>query len=202
MPAVATQPVTYGQEASWARFSVARYRKMIETGILDTNDKVELLEEYVVLKMPKNPPHDGTITMVQRVLHRIVPSDWVIRTQLSLELPDSQPEPVFLIARGDVREYFQRHPSARDLGIVMEVANTSLMRDTKDKARIYARAGVPVYWVIDVTNRKIMLHSQPSGPSDAPAYADVRTIQPPDVVPFVLDGVTVATIPAADLLPK
>jgi hypothetical protein len=55
-----TIPVTYGDAASLARFSLARYQKMIETGILTSEDKVELLENYVVLKMPRNPPHDGT----------------------------------------------------------------------------------------------------------------------------------------------
>jgi Uma2 family endonuclease len=201
MPAIASQPVTYGQEASWARFSVARYQKMIEAGILDTNDKVELLEEYVVLKMPKNPSHDGTIMLVQRILFRNTPAGWGIRTQSSLELSDSQPEPDFAIVRGDDRDYMNRHPTSDDLGIVVEVANTSLLRDSKDKARIYARAGIPIYWIIDVTNGQIVTHFKPSGPTEAPAYADVRTIRPPDSVPFVLDGVTVATIPASDLLP-
>ena len=55
------QPVTYGDSASLAKFSVSRYQRMIESGILTVDDKVELLENYVVLKMPRNPPHDGTI---------------------------------------------------------------------------------------------------------------------------------------------
>ncbi len=201
MPAVASQPVTYGQEASWARFSVARYQKMIETGILDTNDKVELLEGYVVLKMAKNPPHDGTIMFVQGVLFRNIPPGWGLRTQSSLELLDSQPEPDFVVAKGTGRDYYNRHPTVDDIAVAIEVANTSLLRDTRDKARIYARAGVPIYWVIDVTNAQILIHSQPSGPTDAPAYADIRTIKAPDVVPLILDGVTVATIPATELLP-
>jgi hypothetical protein len=60
MTPVATA-VTYGHDAAIARFSVARYQRMIEAGILTSEDKVELLENYVVLKMPRNPPHDGTI---------------------------------------------------------------------------------------------------------------------------------------------
>src|SRR5262249_27005299 len=64
------QPVTYGDAAALARFSVARYQRMIEAGILTADDKVELLENYVVLKMPRNPPHDGTI---QRMLERLFP---------------------------------------------------------------------------------------------------------------------------------
>ena len=201
MPAVATQPVTYGKDASLARFSVARYQKMIETGILDTNDKVELLEGYVVLKMSRNDEHDGGIHVVDELIRSKLPPGWTARIQLSLKLSDSQPEPDVLLARGTARTYARRRPIASDVGLIIEVANTSLQRDTEDKPRIYARACIPIYWVIDVTNGHIIVHAQPSGPADAPAYADVRTIQPPDVVPLVLDGVTVATIPASELLP-
>jgi hypothetical protein len=55
-------PVTYGLDASIPRFSLARYQRMIETGILTPEDKVELLENYMVLKMPRNPRHDSTIS--------------------------------------------------------------------------------------------------------------------------------------------
>lgn len=201
MPAVATQPVTYGQDASWARFSVARYQKMVETGILDTNDKVELLEGYVVLKMSRNPPHDGTVMVVSDAVLPRLPLGWALRTQMSVELADSQPEPDGAVVRGKSRDYTKRHPLASEVGVAIEVANTSLLRDTKDKARIYARAGIPAYWVIDVANEEILVYTQPSGPTDAPSYADMVNIRPPDAVPLVLDGTTVAMIPAKDLLP-
>lgn len=69
-------PVTYGQDASIYRFSVDRYQRMVEAGILTPEDKVELLENYVVLKMPRNPPHDGTIDLLKAALPgRIPPPD-------------------------------------------------------------------------------------------------------------------------------
>ncbi len=201
MPAVASQPVTYGQEASWARFSVAKYEQMIETGILDTHDKVELLEGYVVLKMSRNPEHDGCIHVIDEVIRPSLPQGWTPRVQLSLQLSDSQPEPDIVLVRGTARNYARTRPVASDVGLIIEVANTSLLRDTNDKARIYARAGITNYWVVDVTNGKILVHSNPTGPIDAPAYADVCTMQPPDVVPLILDGVTVSKISVADFLP-
>src|SRR6516162_4227708 len=118
-------PVTYGLDASIARFSVARYQRMIETGILTAEDKVELLENYVVLKMPRNPPHDGTIQLITETLGRVVPPRWRLRVQLTLVLSDSQPEPDFTIVRGDARTYLSRHPGPADTGLVIEVANAS-----------------------------------------------------------------------------
>jgi len=71
-PTTAT-PVTYGQDASTARFSVARYQRMVESGIVTPDDQVELLENYVVLKLPANPPHSGTIRLVTPILLRATP---------------------------------------------------------------------------------------------------------------------------------
>jgi len=138
------QPVTYGLDASIAKFSVARYQRMIETGILTTDDKVELLENYVVLKMPKNPPHEGTVDLVKAALARL-PNGWLLRVQQTVVLPDSQPEPDFSVFRGNPRNYVGRHPTPADVGLVIEVADSSLLRDQRDKTRIYARANIPIY---------------------------------------------------------
>src|SRR5204862_1533731 len=96
-PAAPALPVTYGLDASIPKFSVSRYQRMIETGVLTAEDKVELLENYVVLKMPRNPPHDGTIQIISKRLGRRVPTGWDLRVQLSVVLPDSQPEPDFAV---------------------------------------------------------------------------------------------------------
>lgn len=194
-------PVTYGLDASIARFSVARYQRMIETGILTLDDKVELLENYVVLKMPRNPPHDGTVQLVDESLLPLVPKGWRLRVQLTLVLPDSQPEPDFSIVRGDARSYLTRHPGPADVGLVVEVADSSLLRDQRDKTRIYARGGVPCYWIVNLVDRRIEVYTQPSGPTAVPAYASFQLYQPGDAVPLVLDGNTVCSVPADQLLP-
>lgn len=194
-------PATYWAAPSVYRFSVEQYRRMTEAGILTRNDQVELLEGYVVFKMPRNPPHDGTIDAMDELLRPFVPAGWRLRCQLTLSLADSQPEPDFAVARGTAATYLHRHPTAADVGLVVEVADSSLDRDQAEKGRIYARAGVPVYWIINLVDRQVEVYTQPSGPSDAPAYGSLVTYAPGDAVPLVLDGVTVATVPAADLLP-
>src|SRR2546421_11751027 len=143
MIATTSQAVTYGHDAAMARFSVARYQRMIEAGILTSEDKVELLENYVVLKMPRNPPHDGTIQLIHKRLSRLIPPGWDLRAQLTVALADSQPEPDFAVVRGDERTYLSRHPTSGDAGLIIEVANSSLLRDQRDKTRIYARGDIP-----------------------------------------------------------
>jgi Uma2 family endonuclease len=201
MSPTTAQSVTYGLDAAIARFSVARYQRMIETGILTAEDKVELLENYVVLKMPRNPPHDGTIQLITETLGRVVPPRWRLRVQLTLVLSDSQPEPDFTIVRGDARTYLSRHPGPADTGLVIEVANASLLRDQRDKTRIYARGGIPCYWIVNLVDQRIEVYSQPSGSTPVPAYGSFQTYQPGDALPLVLDGNTVGALPVVDLLP-
>ena len=105
MATATAHSVTYGLDASMAKFSVPRYQRMIESGILTSEDRVELLENYVVLKMPGNPLHDGTIQLIGKRLGKRIPSGWDMRIQLSVTLPDSQPEPDFAICRGDETSY-------------------------------------------------------------------------------------------------
>jgi Uma2 family endonuclease len=199
-PATVT-PVTYGHDASIARFSVTRYQRMIETGILTADDKVELLENYVVLRMPRNPIHDGTIDLVKASLGARIPSGWLLRVQQTVVLTDSQPEPDFAIVRGNPRSYLTRHPSAADAGQLIEVADSSLLRDQRDKTRIYARASIPVYWIVNLVDQRIEVYTLPSGPTAVPAYGSFQTYQAGDPIPLVLDGLTVATLAVADLLP-
>jgi Uma2 family endonuclease len=194
-------PVTYGLDASTPRFSVARYQKMIEAGILTPEDKVELLENYVVLKMPRNPSHDGTVQVVTEALAPRVPPGWRMRVQLTVVLADSQPEPDCAVVRGDARAYLSRHPGPPDVGLVIEVAEASLLRDQRDKARIYARGGIPAYWIANLVERRIEVYTQPSGPAEVPAYQALQLYQPGDEVPLVLDGNPVTTLRAGDLLP-
>ena len=151
---------------------------MVESGILGPDDKVELLEGYVVFKMARNPPHDSAIQRILRTLYRLIPPEWDVRIQMAVELSDSKPESDFAIVRGDYATYKTRHPGPPDIGLLVEVANTSLDRDIEEKVRIYARSNIVAYWVIDVTNGVVHVFTGPSGPTATPAYADHVEIGP------------------------
>ena len=198
--ATTTYTPTFLNDASIAKFSASRYDKMIEAGFFTSEDKVELLENYVVLKMPQNPPHAGTINLIQDTLASAV-TGWALRVQLTIAFPDSRPEPDLALCRGRARDYLKAHPTPSDVGLLIEVANTSLLRDQRDKARIYARGNVVCYWIVNLDERRIEVHTQPSGSCESPAYASIVNFGVGDTVPLVLDGVTVASVPVAELLP-
>lgn len=195
------QPVTYGLDAWIARFSVPRYQRMIEAGILTPDDKVELLENYVVLKMPRNPLHDSTVQRLLRPLLRVLPTGWDLRIQSAITLSDSQPEPDFAIVRGSATDYEQRHPGPPDIGLVIEVADSSLPRDQGDKTRIYAHGGIPCYWIVNLVDRRLEVYTQPNPLAAVPAYNSLQSYQPGDSVSLILDGNLIGTLAVADLLP-
>jgi Uma2 family endonuclease len=201
MPTSTATPITYGLDASIPRFSVARYQRMIETGTLSADDKVELLENYLVLKMPRNPRHDSSVQRLLRPVLRVLQTGWDLRIQSAVTLADSQPEPDVAVVRGSAVNYENHHPGPTDIGLLIEVADSSLLRDQRDKTRIYARAGIVSYWIVNLVDQRIEVYTQPSGSTAVPAYGSFQIYQPGDNVPLVLDGNTVATVAAADLLP-
>jgi Uma2 family endonuclease len=190
-----------GLQAGFRRFTVAEYHNLIRMGILTEDDNLELIEGYLVHKMSRNPPHDGTIMAAQAAFTRLLPTGWVFRVQSAITLPDSEPEPDLAVVRGSVRTYFTHHPGPQDFGIVIEVSDSTLVGDRDDKARMYARARIPEYWIINLVDRQIEVSTVPSGPGATPAYANRRDYPLAAAVPLLLDGQPVGTIPVADLLP-
>jgi Uma2 family endonuclease len=142
------------------RFSVAEYQRLTEIGILTEDDPVELLEGLIVYKMPKKPRHDATIDMLSEILWRVLPPGWFPRTQNTLITADSAPEPDVVVARGRPRDYIHRHPTAQDVALVIEVAESSIDRDW-EKCRIYAHAGVTCYWIVDLNANRLEIFNEP-----------------------------------------
>src|SRR5262245_28451011 len=144
-----------GQMAGFRRFTVDEYHRLIRGGILTEDDNLELIEGYLVHKMSRSPPHNGTLRKVEKRLSRLLPAGWEVCIQSGITLADSEPEPDLAVVREDPAEYITRHPGPADIGLVIEVADSSLPSDRSDKARIYARAGIAVYWIVNVSDRQI-----------------------------------------------
>ena len=185
--------------AGFRRFSIPEYHKLIEIGVLTEDDNLELLEGYLVHKMARDPPHEASLQKTAKKMYRTLPPGWDVRIQCAVTLPESEPEPDVAVVRGDENTYIQRHPGPADIGLLIETSDTTLAADRIDKGRIYARANIACYWIVNLVNRQIEVYTQPSGP--VAAYAHQATYRSGDMVPFVLDGVIVATIPVDDCLP-
>lgn len=196
-----TQLPMQGLQAGFRRFTVAEYHNLIRIGVITEDDNLELIEGYLVHKMSRNPPHDGSLYATQAALLRLIAAGWVCRIQCAITLSDSEPEPDLAIVRGDVRTYFSRHPGPADFGIAIEVADATLASDRLDKGRMYAKASIPEYWIVNLIDRQVEVYASPSGPGVTPAYAARTNYAAGTSVPLVLDGKQLGQLPVADLLP-
>jgi len=183
------------------RWTVQEYHKLIELGIFAHDERFELLEGWIVAKVSKNPPHESSVHLTNRACQRRLPSEWDTRIQAPITLEDSEPEPDVAIVRGDARTYACRHPSPSDIAIVIEVADSSLLDDRRRKMRLYALAGIAEFWIINISASQIEVHSDPTGPSGAPAYRKQVVWKIDQSVPLVVDGQQLSPIPVKDLLP-
>ncbi len=171
---------------------------MIDAGILTDDDPVELLEGYMVQKMPKNPPHRVSTRKTRMALEEVVPSGWYVETQEPITTLESEPEPDVTVVRGD---FAQRHPGPQDLGLLVEVADSTLARDRGTKKRIFARARVAVYWILNLVDRQIEVHADPTGPAEQPDYRQKQVYKPGESVPVILDGKEIGTVEVNAFLP-
>jgi len=183
------------------RLSVDQYHAMIQAGILTDDDPVELLEGWLVAKMPKSPLHRAVTRLIRQVLERLVPAEWYVDSQEPITTDDSEPEPDVVVVRGETRHYLDRHPGPHDVGLVIEVADTTLQRDRGFKKRLYARAGISVYWIVNLSDNQCEVYTEPSGPEPQPDYRQRQDYSSSDVIPVVLAGVEIGRIAVREFLP-
>jgi Uma2 family endonuclease len=203
-PAIAVRPAPFGNTKAVLpvrRFTVAEYHRMIARGILTKDDRVELLEGWLVQKMSRNPPHDAVIALLLSVLFPRVPPGWHSRCQSAITTDVSEPEPDFALVRGAQRDYLTAHPRPRDVGLVVEVADTTLQDDRTLKGALYARVGIPIYWLINLPDGRLEVYTDPSGPDPNPCYRQRHDLSSADSAPLVLDSREFCRIPVRELLP-
>lgn len=155
------------------------YNRMVATGALES-ERVELLEGILVAVSPHGSRH---ARMIEELTASLAHARARLRVQLPLEVkPDSQPQPdLALIERASSS---RRHP--RTLLLAIEVADSSHRRDREVKGPAYARSGVPTYWLVDVSARKIEVYSEPA----PEGYARCEAYGVGDTVPSPAEGVT------------
>src|ERR1043166_1643282 len=198
--AVGEQSIAVPTDVVW-RFSVDQYHSMIRMGILTEDDPVELLEGWLIVKMSKSPKHRVATRLIRQALEHSVPSGWYVDSQEPLTTADSEPEPDVMVVRGETRQYLDHHPSPQDIALVVEVADSSLQRDRTLKKRLYASAGIAVYWIVNLLLGQIEVYTDPSGPSEQPEYHQQHNYGQTDTIPLVMEGREVSRLAAQDLLP-
>jgi Uma2 family endonuclease len=183
------------------QLSIGQYHQMIELGILTDDDPIELLEGWLVTKMPKNPPHRLTTQLTREALSALLPVGYYVDEQEPITTDESEPEPDVMIVRGQRRDYHNRHPGPQDIALVIEVSDTTLQRDRKLKKHVYARGGIPIYWIINLPDQQIECYTHPSGPAEHPDYQRRQDYQSTDHIPLYIGDQVMGDLAVAELLP-
>jgi Uma2 family endonuclease len=198
---VITHPSSIPPAEPIKRLSVDQYHAILRAGVFTDDDPIELLEGWLVEKMPKNPPHSVATGLAADELTGLLPVGWHLITQEPITLPDSEPEPDIGVVRGKRRDYVARHPGPKDVGLIVEIADTTLDRDRGVKKRIYARARIPHYWIVNLVERRLEVHTDPTGPVKKPDYRQSKVFGLKESAILILDGEEIGVVKVRDLVP-
>jgi Uma2 family endonuclease len=144
------------------RFTVEEYYRMAETGILQPDAKVELLDGEIIDMAPIGPFHGGTVNSLIRLLASSAKGRWLVVVQNPVRLgPRSEPQPDFLLVKPVDDDYQSRHPIPEDVFLLIEVAESSLTYDRNRKIPAYGRAGIREVWIVNLLEKTIEVFRDP-----------------------------------------
>ena len=145
------------------RFTVDAFQRMADVGIFEEGDRVELLDGEIVVMNPISPGHSGRLRRILRILFRELGERALLDAQNPIQLrPRGQPQPDIVALRPRADDYTTSHPTAADVLLLIEIADSSLAHDRDTKARIYAQAGIPEYWIVNLVDSTLMVFRQPA----------------------------------------
>lgn len=142
-------------------FNVSEYYCMAEAGIFAEDDRLELIEGEILQMSPIGSRHAACVDRLTRRLIRQSDEAWIVRVQSPVRLSDwTEPEPDITLLRWRDDFYEHDHPTPQDVLLIMEVADTSLGYDREKKIPIYAKAGIPEVWPVDLVQNCIVVYSR------------------------------------------
>ena len=180
------------------RMNVDQYERLVETGVLD-GQPVELIDGLLVRKMGKKPPHVIAGEALRDELLPLIPQGWRLTIEAPVRIPEfDEPEPDLAIVRGSREQYEEHHPGPADLGLLIEVSETTLDRDRGEKKLAYARGGVTAYWIVNLVDRQVEIYTGPT----PTGYRDQRIVRSDEHVDLLLDGHVIGRIAVSAILPR
>ena len=176
------------------RLTLDEYHRLGEAGILGEDDRVELLEGQLVDMSPIGPRHALAVDALNELLVTAVAGRAGVRVQNPIVLDDTtEPQPDIVLVRRPWRGYPTAHPRPGDIFLVIEVADTSRETDLGAKLELYARAGIPEFWIVDLTTDGVLVGRNPGGNG----YGSMSRIEPAGFLE--VESLPGVTIPAASL---
>jgi len=178
-----------------ACMTVEQYFALTDQGILEENDKVELLEGVVVAMAPENVWHADGVRVFRALASAVGTGAFVDQQHCFIAGAHSAPEPDVAVLPGTLEDYSTQHPSCAHL--LVEVADSSLVQDRLTKAGIYAAAGVAEYWIVARRGDHVQVSSDPI--ASERRYAMVRIARRGETI--TLSALPDVSVRVDDLLP-
>ena len=181
-----------GAEVAKWLITVEDYYKMAEVGILKPTDRVELINGEIIKKMsPVGSKHAGVVKRLNAIFNKLFGGEYLIGVQDPVRLDDqNEPEPDISVLRYRSDDYAEAHPGPKDILTVIEVASTSLKIDREVKLPLYAKYGIPIYWIVDLDCGRIEVYEHPAENS----YGLMRIFQLNEEIPVLGMNITASEI--------
>ena len=142
------------------KWSIEEWHDLVDSGVL-AGKRVELLEGEIIAMSPEGIPHRNTNHKVVKYLRKLLDGVAEIYESHPVTLDNSEPEPDIAIVRLPESIYDTHHPYPEDIYWLIEISNETLTKDLEQKTITYARNTIAEYWVIDLKNNKLIVHTQP-----------------------------------------
>ncbi|MEG3969370.1 Uma2 family endonuclease [Microcoleus sp. T2B6] len=144
------------------RFSIAEYHRLGELGFFAPDDRVELIRGEIIIKATKSTFHSVCNSLLLGELYPLLEERAIVRGQEPIILSaDSEPEPDVVIARNRSDNYLSSHPEPPDILLVIEVSDSTLKYDRRTKLSLYAESGISDYWIFNLVDIQLEMHSEP-----------------------------------------
>ena len=184
------------------RFTVDEYYALAASGALAADARVELLDGLIYEMSPIGAEHAYTVERIdKRLLGKLLPGGWHTRMQHPIQFGNNEPQPDICVVRGELVDFRRRHPQAGDVALVIEVADATLAMD-RAKAKLYAAAGIPEYWIMNLPARQLEVFRQPGTDDEGrPKYNQVQIFKPGAEVTLDLAEATLGPLQIDMLLP-
>lgn len=195
-------------ELQFVRLTVEQFHGLIGTGIFEEGAAIELLDGLMVWKDRSDRGEDSRMQgtrhtrAIRRLLRLFQPAESVgysLQSQLPVTLGvDQSPEPDVAILIGPIERFDSHHPTPHEIRLLVEVSDSSLNTDRTTKLAIYAEAGVPEYWIVNLVDSQIHVYWQPI--RSGGTYANERTYSLTDAIAFALDPTRTIDVPVGEVI--
>jgi hypothetical protein len=183
------------------RFTAEQAFEMVEHGILPEGGHIELWDG-VFYHMTRGELHNLITGQVANALRSVMPAGYHVREEKSCSFGEhSLPEPDVAICRGDARAYYPKPPNLARLALVVEVDHTTTKPERNKRLRRYAEVGIPVYWQVGATDRRVTVYRLPGGSGAGASYSASESYGSNESVPINIDGTEVGRANVADFFP-